>query len=129
MEIQPKRILDGGNEIGDTDDNLCRGTDDFNNVIDSCGTDKNNGCNKISNLEEELTMLKVGTRVRYIREDTEEDKATGYYPPIGTLGTIVTADALGYQVKWDEGTKGNGIWYCELTDVEEVMENVNIQTV
>ena len=67
-------------------------------------------------------MLKVGTRVRYIREDTEDDKATGYYPPIGTLGTVVTVDELCYQVKWDEGTKGSGIWYCEFTDVEEELK-------
>ena len=71
-------------------------------------------------------MLKVGTRVKYIRGDTEEDKATGYYPPIGTLGTIVTADTCGYQVQWDEGTKGNGMWYCDCTDVEEEMKCSNI---
>lgn len=33
--------------------------------------------------------LNIGDRVRYIHEDTEDDKESGYYPPIGTLGTVV----------------------------------------
>lgn len=64
-------------------------------------------------------MIKVGTRVRYIKINTEDDKATGYYPPIGTLGTVVIADTVGCQVKWDEGTIGDSTWWCDLIDVEE----------
>lgn len=70
--------------------------------------------------------LKVGDRVRYIREDTEEDKATGFFPPIGTLGTVhnIDHDALhgveNMLVAWDKGTKGDGIWWCYATDVEKV---------
>ena len=64
-------------------------------------------------------MIKVGSRVKYVRVDTDEDKATGYYPPVGTLGTVKFADEFGYQVKWDEGTKP-GAWYCDLGDIEEI---------
>ena len=68
-------------------------------------------------------MLKVGSRVKYIHEDTMEDKASGFYPPIGTFGTVVYADELDtFQVKWDDGTDGDGIWWCEPESVEEVTE-------
>ena len=32
--------------------------------------------------------MEVGTRVRYIRIDDEEYKESGFYPPVGTLGTV-----------------------------------------
>lgn len=67
-------------------------------------------------------MIKVGSRVRYIREDGEFDKATGFYPPIGTLGTVKTVSGDSCQVKWDEGTYGEGIWWCKLTAVEEAFK-------
>lgn len=66
--------------------------------------------------------MKVDTRVRYIRIDNEEDKATGYYPPIGTLGTVIAVYEDDIIVKWDSGTEGDGAWYCEIADVEEVEE-------
>ena len=70
--------------------------------------------------------MKVGIRVRYIHIDSEEDKATGFYPPIGTLGTVIET-YKGYKdnedilVKWDSGTSGNGEWWCRSSDVEEVI--------
>ena len=68
-------------------------------------------------------MIEVGSTVRYIKEDTEDDKSTGYYPPIGTLGTVKIVDDGGCQVKWHKGTK-NGAWWCDLDDVEEASVNV-----
>jgi hypothetical protein len=66
-------------------------------------------------------MLKVGSRVRYIREDSKEDKDTGFYPPIGTRGTIVSIGSnLDIEVKWDSGTDRDGIWWCSAKDVVEV---------
>ena len=65
-------------------------------------------------------MLARGTRVRYIRMDTADERLAGYYPPIGTLGTIFTVDNDCYEVKWDSGTDGDGIWWCEHDNVEEV---------
>lgn len=66
--------------------------------------------------------MKEDTRVRYIHIDSEADKKTGYYPPIGTLGTVIKVYKTDIIVKWDSGTKGNGEWYCDIVDVEEVEE-------
>ena len=65
-------------------------------------------------------MLEVGTRVKYIHEDSPEIRETGYYPPIGTAGTIVCVSSTGYQVKWDSGTIGSGIWWCDHKNVEPI---------
>jgi hypothetical protein len=65
-------------------------------------------------------MLKAGSRVRYNRKDNAEDIETGFYPPIGTCGTVVRAYPKDIEVKWDKGTKGDGIWWCKPTDVVEV---------
>ena len=69
-------------------------------------------------------MIEVGSRAKYTKVDTEDDRNSGYYPPIGTLGTVVYADDFGYRVKWDEGTNGDGTWYCDSTDVKEELANV-----
>lgn len=65
-------------------------------------------------------MIKVGSRVRYAHIDNKDDIETGYYPPIGTGGTVVRVCPNNIEVKWDKGTKGNGAWWCEPTDVIEV---------
>ena len=66
-------------------------------------------------------MLKVGSIVRYNRKDNAEDIESGFYPPIGTRGTIVTV-GLGndIEVQWEHGARGDGIWWCETKDVIEV---------
>lgn len=66
--------------------------------------------------------MKIGVGVRYIAINSEEDKETGYYPPVGTCGTVVDIDDVGIRVKWDSGTKGEGIWWCGFKDVEAVNE-------
>lgn len=72
--------------------------------------------------------MKLGTRVKYIHIDTEEDKETGFYPPVGTFGTVVGIDNTGVRVKWDSGTNGEGVWWCGCEDVEEV-EDINSELV
>lgn len=67
-----------------------------------------------------MNDIGVGSRVMYVREDNEEDKATGFYPPKGTLGTIMEIYKDSYVVQWDYGTK-EGLWHCEYTDVERVV--------
>lgn len=62
-------------------------------------------------------MIKVGSRVRYIREDGEERQRSGYYPPIGTLGTVTAVSPIGYRVQWDSGTNGDGNWACDKSAV------------
>lgn len=64
-------------------------------------------------------MIKFGSKVKYVRNDTEEDKATGMYPPIGTYGTVVDIGLHCCKVKWNEGTM-DGAWWCDFSDVEEV---------
>jgi hypothetical protein len=63
--------------------------------------------------------LNIGSRVRYIHESTEEEKKMGFYPPIGTHGTVTKIDKGGLRVQWDSGTIGDGDWWCEFEDVEE----------
>ncbi len=76
-------------------------------------------------LEEEAKVrdIKVGDRVRYIFEDSKEDKETGFYPPKGTVGTVLW---VGYEsgqcyIQWPEGTtEGSGRWHTEIKSVELV---------
>ena len=65
-------------------------------------------------------MLKRGMRVKYIGNMYEIFPP--YYPPIGTLGTIVDIDGDGVEVKWDEGTSGNRTSWCDEKDVEVVIK-------
>ena len=76
-------------------------------------------------LEEEAKTreIKVGDQVRYITEDPEDIKETGYYPPKGTIGVVIRIedDAAPYLIKWPEGTtKWNGYWYVCRKDIELV---------
>ena len=76
-------------------------------------------------LEEETQTrdIKVGDRVRYIAEDSKEDKETGFYPPKGTVGTVlwVGNDSGQCYIRWPEGTtKRGGCWYTEIKTVELV---------
>lgn len=65
--------------------------------------------------------MRVYTRVRYIRIDNEEDKKTGFYPPIGTLGTVIDTNENDILVKWDSGTSEDGEWWCGVEDVESII--------
>ena len=76
-------------------------------------------------LEEEPNdrEIEVGDNVRYITEDTDEIKETGYYPPKGTIGAVIRIedDAAPYLIRWPEGTtKGDGCWYVCRKDIELV---------
>ena len=76
-------------------------------------------------LEEELDVreIKVGDKVRYITEDTDDIKETGFFPPKGTVGTVIgiEKDAAPYHIQWPEGTtKWNGCWYVGREDIELV---------
>ena len=76
-------------------------------------------------LEEETNdrEIKIGDKVRYITEDSIEDKESGYCPPKGTIGVVVKIedDAVPYLIKWPEGTtKDDGCWYVGREDIELV---------
>ena len=78
-------------------------------------------------LEEETKTreIEIGDRVRYIAEDSIEDKKCGYYPPKGTIGIVIGIADLDcstpYYIQWPEGTtKWNGCWYVEKENIELV---------
>lgn len=63
-------------------------------------------------LEEETNNreIEVGDKVRYITEDSIEDKESGYYPPKGTIGVVIGIKniyrAAPYHIKWPKRQKG-----------------------
>lgn len=76
-------------------------------------------------LEEETKTreIKVGDKVRYIFEDSKEDKESGFYPPKGTIGTVlwIGNDSGQCHIQWPMGTtKGGGCWYVEKENIELV---------
>lgn len=54
--------------------------------------------------------VKVGDRVRYIKEGTDEDKAMGLCPPIDTWGTVIQVRGALTEVQWDEGAEPAVSW-------------------
>ena len=78
-------------------------------------------------LEEETQTreIEVGDKVRYITEDSKEDKESGYFPPKGTIGVVIGIESIDYiapyYIRWPEGkTKGDGCWYVGKEDIELV---------
>ena len=74
-------------------------------------------------LEEEAKTreIEIGDKVRYIAEDSEDAKETGYYPPKGTIGVVIRIedDAAPYLIRWPDGTtKSDGFWYAGKEDIE-----------
>ena len=78
-------------------------------------------------LEEEAKTreIEIGDRVRYIAEDSIEDKESGYFPPKGTIGVVIGIDPADdiapYHIKWPAGTtKWDGCWYVDRENIELV---------
>ena len=74
-------------------------------------------------LEEEIKTreIEVGDKVRYITEDPDDIKETGFFPPKGTVGVVIgiEKDAAPYHIKWPKGTtKPDGCWYVSRGDIE-----------
>ena len=72
-------------------------------------------------LEEE--KIEVGDKVRYIAENSIEEKESGFYPPKGTVGVVVRIknDSDTYLIRWPDGTtQGDGCWYVGREDIELV---------
>ena len=59
----------------------------------------------------------------YIREDHPEKKSLGYYPPVGTYGTVITVDKKDVLVQWDNGTLP-GNWWCDYNAVTKVRGDI-----
>lgn len=76
-------------------------------------------------LEEENTReIEVGDKIRYIADDTEDLKRTGYFPPKGTIGMVVKIDSddvAPYHIQWPEGTtRWSSCRYVSRNDIELV---------
>ena len=75
-------------------------------------------------LEEETKTrdIEIGDKIRYIAEDSIEDKESGYYPPKGTIGVVIGIEDLDcpapYHIQWPEGTTKGGV--CRYTEKETV---------
>ena len=69
--------------------------------------------------------IEIGDKVRYITEDSKEDKESGYFQPKGTIGVVIGIESIDYiapyYIRWPEGkTKGDGCWYVGKEDIELV---------
>lgn len=66
--------------------------------------------------------FKVGDIVRYLKDTSSYDEADKiYYPPIGTIGKIVSIEEDDIRVQWPEGTTlDEGRWYVGPEDLELV---------
>ena len=86
-------------------------------------TNCTDNCRECLKEEAKSREIEIGDKVRYIAEDTEEDKATGFYPPKGTIGIVIGIedDGAPYHIRWPEGTTAfDGCWYVKEKDVELV---------
>lgn len=75
--------------------------------------------------EAKTREIEIGDKVRYIAEDPEYIKKSGFFPPKGTIGTVIEIDSIVVGapclVQWPEGTtKWNGRWYVEKENIELV---------
>lgn len=67
--------------------------------------------------------MQIGSRVEYIHDATLSDKYLICYPPIGTLGTVISIDAPPNNaalVRWDNGTNFPAEWHAPLTHIREI---------
>lgn len=67
-------------------------------------------------------MITVGSRVMYMHNDNKAYRELGFYPPPGTLGTVIGTDVFSgmcYRVKWDKGTKWPHQWLCAKEHIVE----------
>ena len=78
-------------------------------------------------LEEEAKTreIEIGDKVRYIAEDSEDAKESGFYPPKGTIGVVIGIKdfyyTASYRIRWPKGTtEGDGCWYVERKYIELV---------
>lgn len=75
-------------------------------------------------LEEETkpSDIEVGDKVRYIIDAATTKKFPEFYPPKGTIGTVIgIEDSPSYLIRWPKGTtKGDGCWYAKKEDIELV---------
>lgn len=72
--------------------------------------------------EEKVRGIKVGDKVRYIIDAATTKEFPEFYPPKGTIGTVIgIEDSHFCLIRWPEGTtQGDGCWYTKKEDIELV---------
>lgn len=70
--------------------------------------------------EEKICDIEVGDKVRYIIDAATTKGFPEFYPPKGTVGTVIgIEDNPFYLIRWPEGTtQGDGCWYAKKEDIE-----------
>ena len=71
--------------------------------------------------EERVRGIKVGDKVRYIIDAATTKEFPEFYPPKGTIGTVIGIEdgPFYYLIRWPEGTtQGDGCWYAKEEDIE-----------
>ena len=67
-----------------------------------------------------LEDCKVGMEVKFIDEN-EHKSCPEYFPPVGTVGTILKVESDDIFVRWPKGkTNEPNEWYCDVQSVEKV---------
>ena len=71
-----------------------------------------------------IQKFKVGDRVEFI--DAKVAGLGGFFPPVGTKGTILRLDKNGdVDVKWDEGVQHSPLgWSCHATRIRKCNDEV-----
>ena len=66
--------------------------------------------------------MKLGARVCFVNGWDKCKANSGFYPPVGTLGTVTWVNAADntIEVQWDGGVLVTGKWWCNAEDVEIV---------
>ena len=88
-------------------------------------TNCTDNCYECLRRKTKLRGIEIGDKVRYITEDSKEDKESGYFPPKGTIGVVIGIEniyrAAPYHIQWPKGTtKLSGCWYVRREDIELV---------
>ena len=68
----------------------------------------------------EENVLKIGDRVKYLKDASNYDECEKcFYPPAGTIGILVAIEDDNYLIQWPYGTtKDAGRWYVGREDIE-----------
>lgn len=86
-------------------------------------TNCTDNCRACLKEEAKARKIRVGDKVRCIRENTDVNKKLGVYPPKGTIGTVVRVEDgfFLYYVRWPKGTTiHDGCWYVSRDKIELV---------
>lgn len=79
-------------------------------------------CRRCLEEETQTSEIEIGNKVRYIIDANTTKGFPEFYPPKGTIGTVIgIEDSPFYLIRWPKGTtQGDGRWYAKKEDIELV---------